>query len=295
MRITSHGHSCVALDHAGTTLTLDPGTFADTATALDAPGTLLVTHAHPDHLDVEAVQAALDRDPEVRVIGPQAVFDRLGRTPDDARFVLVEPGDVLTVGSFSVLVGGGQHALIHPDVPRVANLTYLVAAGGVRVYHPGDSFSPPLTDDRLDVLFAPVSAPWMKVAEGIDFVRSLDPWTVVPIHEAILSQAGLGLVHRLFGEARTGGTYDFRPLGVGERYDATPQHLTEETAMGEDPTPDGPLHRDPEAVAEAILREHPEFDQVPAIEIDETVPPRPEEEAADAAREEGATGAGVAP
>ncbi len=223
MRLTFHGHSCVALDHGGTTLTIDPGTFADTSSALVDPGTLLVTHAHPDHLDVEAVHEALEEHVDLALIGPQAVFDLLGKAPDGLRFRVVEPGDVLNLGPFAVLVGGGQHALIHPDIPRVANVTYLFSADGASVYHPGDSLSPPLTDRRLDVLLAPVSAPWMKVSEGIDVVRSLDPWTVVPIHDAILSSAGLGLVHRLFGVGRTGGTYDYRPLEVGQHLDVTPR------------------------------------------------------------------------
>jgi len=37
-----------------------------------------------------------------------------------------------------------------------------------------------------------------------------------------------------------------------------------------------------QAAAEAIRDEHPEYDEVPVIEADETVPPRPEEEIADA-------------
>lgn len=223
MRLTFHGHSCVALDHEGTTLTVDPGTFADTSSALADTGTLLVTHAHPDHLDVEAVRRALDERPGLAMIGPQAVFDLLGAAPDDERYRVVEPGDVLELGPFAVLVGGGQHAVIHPDIARIGNVTYLFSAGGASVYHPGDSFSPPLTDRRLDVLLAPVAAPWMKVAEGIDFVRALDPWAVVPIHDAILSTAGLGLVHRLFGVGRTGGSYDYRPLEVGQHLDVTPR------------------------------------------------------------------------
>jgi len=39
-----------------------------------------------------------------------------------------------------------------------------------------------------------------------------------------------------------------------------------------------------QAAADAIHDEHPEFDEVPVIEADETVPPRPEEEIADADR-----------
>ncbi|MHA7133005.1 MBL fold metallo-hydrolase [Oerskovia turbata] len=272
MRLTFHGHSCVTLDHAGTALTIDPGTFADAPAALRGADAVLVTHAHPDHLDVDAVRDARTLRPGLRVMGPQSVFDRLGETPDGDRLVLVEPGDVLALGALSVQVGGGEHALIHPDVPRVANVTYLVAGDGVRVHHPGDSFSPPLTDERLDVLLAPVAAPWMKVAESIDYVRALDPWTVVPIHEGVLSPAGLGLVHRLLGEGRTGGAYAFRPLGVGEGLDVEPHGRVRG-------------RRDPEEVAGAILREHPEFDAPPALEMDETVPPRPEEEVADATRE----------
>lgn len=38
------------------------------------------------------------------------------------------------------------------------------------------------------------------------------------------------------------------------------------------------------AAAEAIREEHPEYDEVPVLEADETVPPRPEEEIADADR-----------
>ena len=35
---------------------------------------------------------------------------------------------------------GGQHALIHPAIPMIANLGYLVDGS---VYHPGDSFTVP--------------------------------------------------------------------------------------------------------------------------------------------------------
>jgi L-ascorbate metabolism protein UlaG (beta-lactamase superfamily) len=273
MRLTFHGHSCVTLDNGGTRLTLDPGTFADAPTALRGSDAALVTHAHPDHLDAAALRDARAERPGLRVFGPQSVFDRLEEEPDDDRLVLVEPGDVLSIGPFSVLVGGGQHALIYPDIPRVTNATYLVAADGARVYHPGDSFSTPLTDHRLDVLLTPVAAPWLKIAEAIDFIRALDPWTLVPVHEGVLSANGLGLVHRLLDEGRTGGIYAFRPLASGESLDVHPR---DEDRTG---------RPDPQAVAEEIRQAHPEYDEAPALEYDETVPPRPEEEVADATRE----------
>ena len=41
---------------------------------------------------------------------------------------------------------------------------------------------------------------------------------------------------------------------------------------------------DPHEVAARLRAQHPEFDEVPLLEADETVPPRPEEEIADVVR-----------
>lgn len=56
--------------------------------------------------------------------------------------------------------------------------------------------------------------------------------------------------------------------------------------------PDGPqgsdsTHADAaaEEVAQQLHAAHPEFDEVPLLEVDETVPPRPEELIADATRD----------
>ena len=43
-------------------------------------------------------------------------------------------------------------------------------------------------------------------------------------------------------------------------------------------------HEDPEHIAQEILERHPEFTEAPTIEVDENIPPRPEEDVADVAR-----------
>jgi L-ascorbate metabolism protein UlaG (beta-lactamase superfamily) len=235
VELTFHGHACVALRHAGTTVVLDPGGFADAAGALRDADVVLVTHDHQDHVDPAALGTALLGRPALEVWAPEAVVPGLGGAlPDDAsgRVHAVAPGDGLELGGVEVVVGGGEHALVHRDVPRVANVTYLVRGGGVGVHHPGDSFDPPgarsggaedvLGGARLDVLLAPVSGPWLKIAETIDAVRALDPRVVVPVHDALLSAAGHALVDRLLGPGRTGGTYDYRPLQSGESLEVAP-------------------------------------------------------------------------
>lgn len=54
----------------------------------------------------------------------------------------------------------------------------------------------------------------------------------------------------------------------------------DERVSGLDDTGEARAH----AAAEALRAEHPEFDEVPLLEDDETVPPRPEEDVADADR-----------
>ena len=73
--------------------------------------------------------------------------------------------------------------MIHPDLPGIANLGYVVDDGAF--YHPGDSFSPP--GRAVDILALPTGAPWLKVSEAVDFFRAVSPRVAVPIHEATLA------------------------------------------------------------------------------------------------------------
>jgi L-ascorbate metabolism protein UlaG (beta-lactamase superfamily) len=104
---------------------------------------------------------------------------------------VVSPGRSFDVG-VAVEVVGEQHAVIHPEIPRVANSGYLVAVDGTTVFHPGDSLTvPPIAPD---VLMLPVSAPWMKVSECIDYAREVGARRSLAIHDAVYSEAGLGIV-----------------------------------------------------------------------------------------------------
>lgn len=221
MQLTFHGHACVSvpLPAGAGTLVIDPGTFSDTAAALTGATAVLITHDHFDHVDVPAVVGLLGSAPHVQVwaTGPAASALRTGGAPQ-SRVHEVTAGQVLDVGGARVTVGGGEHAVIHPEVPRAVNVTYLVESEDGSVYHPGDSYDVParLPDGGLDVLLVPVSGPWMKLEEAIDFARSVPAGTVVPVHDALLSGIGHTLTSRWLDSARLGGDYGYSRLAVGE-------------------------------------------------------------------------------
>ncbi len=117
------------------------------------------------------------------------------------------------VGALTVRAVGTQHAQIVPDLPRVANTGVLVSADGEpTLFHPGDSYEH--APDGVDVLALPLTAPWAKVAETVDFVRRVSPTILFPVHDAGASEFGHGLY---WGQVVTfGGVDDARRLGPAE-------------------------------------------------------------------------------
>ncbi len=77
---------------------------------------------------------------------------------------------------------GELHAVIHPDLPRVTNVGYLVDGS---LFHPGDALTVPGVP--VETLMVPVHAPWNKVAEVIDYLREVKPRRALDIHDAYLA------------------------------------------------------------------------------------------------------------
>jgi L-ascorbate metabolism protein UlaG (beta-lactamase superfamily) len=194
MRLTKHGHSCVALEKDDRRIVIDPGvlTAEDAVAGAEA---ILITHEHADHFVEQVVRDACERDPQVTVYANAAVADQLGGL--GPRLRVVGEGDTFEVAGFSIQVHGQWHAVVHPDIPRVTNIGYLVDGGAF--FHPGDALTVPTTP--VDTLLIPVSAPWSKAAELIDWVREVHPARTLAIHDGMLNGAGLALVTRLFGES----------------------------------------------------------------------------------------------
>jgi L-ascorbate metabolism protein UlaG (beta-lactamase superfamily) len=192
MRITKFGHSCVRLEHDGKVVVVDPGMFTEVG-ATDGADAVLITHEHPDHAFPDNLRAT-----DAPVFTIDSVASKLrGDAPDVAeRVTVVSPGEQFDPG-IPVVAVGELHAVIHPDLPRVHNSGYLFTLGGVTVYHPGDALTPP--EQAVDVLCAPVCAPWMRAAEGIDFVRAVGAPRNLAIHDRVYSEAGLGIVAGLYG------------------------------------------------------------------------------------------------
>jgi L-ascorbate metabolism protein UlaG (beta-lactamase superfamily) len=194
VKLTKHEHACVVFEKDGASFVIDPGSFSPGAAEIIAGAdAILLTHEHMDHVNEAAIGGALKARPDLRIYAPLALADTFGGNP--GQFTAVAAGDELAVAGFSVSVHGTAHAVIHPDIPTIANVGYLVDGS---VYHPGDAFYVP--EATVSTLLLPTSGPWMKIGEAADYVRAVRPEQIIQIHELLLSDIGLYLAGSLLGE-----------------------------------------------------------------------------------------------
>ncbi|MEV0783605.1 MBL fold metallo-hydrolase [Streptomyces sp. NPDC050423] len=180
LTLTKKSHSCIRLEKAGRTLVIDPGGFSEQDAAVGADA-ILVTHEHPDHFNEERLRAGLEASPAAEIWTLRSVADQLGAA-FPGRVHTVGHGDAFTAAGFDVQVHGELHAVIHPDIPRVTNIGFLVDDS---LFHPGDALTVP--DRPVDTLMLPVMAPWNKISEVIDYVREVAPRRAIDIHDALLT------------------------------------------------------------------------------------------------------------
>jgi L-ascorbate metabolism protein UlaG (beta-lactamase superfamily) len=208
MRLTKFGHSCLLVEEGGARLLLDPGAYSEGFEELEGLTAVCITHQHADHLDTGRMRRLLDRSPGVRVVSDDGSAEALGEA--GAEVEVVQDGDELSLGGLGVRAAGRTHAVIHPDIPVVPNVGYLV---GGRLFHPGDAFTELGTP--VEVLAVPAGAPWLKLAEAVDYLRRVGPRVAFPVHEKVLSERGLALHYGQLERLGAGDRTSFRNLDDG--------------------------------------------------------------------------------
>ncbi|MFI6673631.1 MBL fold metallo-hydrolase [Kribbella sp. NPDC050470] len=188
MKLTKFAHACVRLEKDGKVLLVDPGTFSEDA-AFERADAVLVTHEHPDHLDIERIAAL-----EVPVYTNAGVAAQLTALGD--RVTVVADGQSFEAAGYSVRAYGKDHAIILPElgVP-CENVGYLIEDA---VYHPGDSFTQP--DRQVHTNLVPISGPWFSLPPAVEYARAIKAKQTVGIHDALLSPIGQGMLKRFIGE-----------------------------------------------------------------------------------------------
>ncbi|WP_328990744.1 MBL fold metallo-hydrolase [Kribbella sp. NBC_01245] len=194
MKLTKYTHACVRLEKDGKVLLVDPGIWTEPE-AFEGVDGILVTHEHPDHLDVARIlplAVPIWTNASVASVLTSASADSAssaGVAGLADRVTVVSGGESFEAAGFSIGAFGNDHAISLPElgVP-CQNVAYLIEDA---VYHPGDSWTRP--NRAVHTNLVPLAAPWHTLRDAIAYIREVKAEQAIGIHDAGLSQIGLTL------------------------------------------------------------------------------------------------------
>src|SRR3989344_422525 len=177
MKITKLGHCCLLIETKGRRILTDPGSYTVEAhSKLKNIDYVLFTHEHQDHYHLESLKIILENNPQVIIYTNSSVSELLEK--EGAKHTMINNGESILLGEVALSGIGEKHAQMHSSVPQSSNLGFLIDG---RLWYPGDAFTNPM--QKVEILALPVSGPWMKISEAIDYAILVKPTFAFPVHD----------------------------------------------------------------------------------------------------------------
>ncbi len=210
MKITKYGHCCLLIEENGVRVLTDPGSYTTAQNDIKNIDVVLITHEHGDHLHIESMKKILENNPGVEIITNNSV-DKLLREAGVIGAIIVSDKDFLNFRGIRFEGHGTIHEIIHSEWPRVENTGYKI---NDKLFYPGDSFEHKNID--VDVLALPVSGPWVKISDAIDYCIRLKPKKYFAVHDGGLNENGHGFNKRVAPVILKNHNIEFVDLEIGK-------------------------------------------------------------------------------
>ena len=195
IKVTALVHASTMLQYGPLTIYVDPVAGPTYTRKADA---ILITHSHPDHLDLATIRKVLK--PGGILIGSRGTADKLGQVTGADRRILgyyqgtgfnysgvlrgFNPGkvQVRAVPAYNIVRGPKPGQKYHP---KYSFDGYVLTLGGKHIYFAGDTENTPEMRDLkgIDAAFLPMNLPYtMTPDEAATAARAFRPKVVYPYH-----------------------------------------------------------------------------------------------------------------
>jgi L-ascorbate metabolism protein UlaG (beta-lactamase superfamily) len=182
LTITCIGHATLMISFGGKIIHIDPVMQMADYTNLPKADLILVTHEHPDHLDLKAIEKIKTGKTVLVVTGTVAK-----QIPDG---IVLKNGEEKTIQGFRIEAIPAYN-LVHmrsPGVPyhaRGIGNGYIITCGDKRIYIAGDTENSPEMKSlrNIDIAFLPMNIPYTMTPEMVaDAARAFRPKILYPYH-----------------------------------------------------------------------------------------------------------------
>lgn len=182
MKIKKIAHSCVLIEKNGKKLLFDPGAYAfddgiHKPEQFSDVNLVLITHEHADHCSSEAFKTIIKNGAKI-IVGP-SVVEKLKEHGIVA--TVLQPGKRMQIMGFDIEAVDCPHGEL--PIPLPSNTGFIIDN---KVFNPGDCLNPKGHVPKVQVLFVPTAGPFLRLLDAINFVKTLAPKIVIPVHDGVL-------------------------------------------------------------------------------------------------------------
>jgi L-ascorbate metabolism protein UlaG (beta-lactamase superfamily) len=181
MKITKYLHSCLVFELDGHKLLFDPGkfSFADgevTPQMFADVDSIIITHIHPDHLDVENLKKIAELS-KATIYTNTEVGAAIKK--DGLSYSLIEDG-IYNIGPFKLEAIPVQHEpLLDNPIPQMTGFII-----NDKVLHPVDSMEDKLHKYKgIELLIMVTMAPFANELRIAGFADAIQPKQILPVHD----------------------------------------------------------------------------------------------------------------
>lgn len=184
MKITKYNQSTLLLDTKGLRILIDPSSIGYTEKMLEEwinIDIILITHKHPDHCSIEAINQIVKRDSAV-VYTTKEVSDKY-----DLKCRIVASSNTYQFKDILIEVTEAVHGYLtgmrENDNEIKENVGYIIDDGDTRLYTTSDTINF-YNEYKCDVLCMPFNGNGLTMGlfDGLGFVKGIKPKLLLPIH-----------------------------------------------------------------------------------------------------------------